>query len=216
MQTVRAPHLFIALSVLLWTPQIFAQALFQEGTHYEKLATPAAVEGADIVEFFYYGCKACYQLTGDMRNWRQKTGHRVAPVPAHAGGVQADGARFFHTYVALDAVQQLHYPTYVLFQVEQSETQGEARVNELLGTQNVSKDAFWRLWGSEEVSQAMAYSEHLTRQAQVIQTPTYVVHGYYKVKLDSLKSVDELFQLLEYLVEHKNPATKANSAPADA
>lgn len=182
---------------------------FVQGKHYELLETPLPVGVAMVVEFMYYGCKVCFQIAPSVAEWAHITGTDVSLIPAHSETTMVNEARMFHAFEVMGVLPQMYEDGYVIFQTNKSKLQGAERVNSFLEAKGIDKDKFWQIWGSEDVSSRLISSAKLTRMAKIQKTPTFVVHGLYKVDVESLKSIEELFALLTFLVEKKS-----NSAPA--
>lgn len=197
--------IFVALLFLCGFGQaLAAEPAFVEGRDYKVLAQALPTGVAPVTMFFYYGCRACYQLSEPVAGWGQEKKIRVGLVPAHSETGLVDAARLYHTLGVLNQLQ--HYRGgYVLFQSERHEAEGVDRVNEFLDEIGQDREQFWAAWKSEAVDQRLAGSLQLTRLAGIASTPAFVVHGRYKVELSVIESVDGLFELLEYLVAEKAP-----------
>jgi protein dithiol oxidoreductase (disulfide-forming) len=179
---------------------------FIEGKHYSVLEQPLSQATVPVVEFMYYRCKGCFDLAPAVAEWSYAKKIDVALVPAHAETAMVDEARMFHTFEVMGVLKEMYEEGYVIFQSDSS-LQGKERINASLAEHGVDKEKFWQLWNSDAVNQRMATSAALTKQVKVIRTPTFVVHGKYKVHSESLKSGEELFLLLEYLVAKKSTPT---------
>lgn len=191
------------------TEKVAVNKNFIEGKHYKKLENPLPASMGPVVEFMYFGCKSCYQLVPEVANWSYTTGIGVTVVPAHSDTTMLDEARMLHTFDQLGVMDTMYELGYVIFQTEKVNLQGEARVNSFLERHKIDKEKFWATWKSDSVSQKLKQSAALTKQAQISKTPTFIVNGVYRVDVESLKSVEELFELLSYLV-----AKKPSTAPA--
>ena len=172
---------------------------FRAGEHYEVLDKPLPQGVAPVTEFFYYGCRACYQLADAIAAWSHESGNTVGLVPAHSETALVDGARLYHSLAAIGRLD-LYKHGFILFQTENSDLQGKDRINAFLDDRGIEREVFWRAWGGEKVARRLSGSLMLTRAAGVVNTPSFVVHGVYKVDTAVIKSVDELFELLEHLV----------------
>lgn len=171
---------------------------YVEGRDYRVLEQPIA--GApDVIELFFYGCRACYYLTDDLADWSSDKKVGFSLVPAHTDTNLVESARMFHTFGVLGRLD-LHVDGYVLFQ-EPSELQGEERINALLAERGVNKDEFWAAWGSEAVNQRLAGSYQLTERAGVSSTPAFIVQGKYVVELGVIEGSEGVLNLLEFLVK---------------
>lgn len=180
--------------------------IFSEGKHYTVLAEPIAGEVAPVLEFFYFGCRTCYQLVPAIANWSHKTGIAVSLVPVHSQTAMTDAARLYHTFAEMGVLAQMYELGYVIFQTEASELQGKARIDDFLLRHKVDQQRFWELWSSDAVNRRLAASLALTQQAQIYKTPAFVVQGRYLVDIDAITEVEQLFQLLDYL--NKIPVSK--------
>lgn len=171
---------------------------FVEGRDYRLLEQPIA--GApDVIELFFYGCRACYYLTDDIANWSEKNNIQVSLVPAHTQEKLVDAARLYHTFAALQRLD-LYVDGYVLFQEEGNDLQGKERIDALLKKRNVDIDQFWAAWSSDVVNQRLAGSYQLTSLAGVSTTPSFLVKGKYVVEFGVIESGNDVFPLLEHLL----------------
>lgn len=170
-----------------------------EGRDYTVLDQPFPEGAAPVVEFFYYGCRACYYMTDEISEWSQASKTPVALVPAHTDTNLVDSARLYHTFNVIGR-SDLHVYGYVLFQQEGASLQGEARINALLDEHKVDQTLFWQAWSSDTVNQRLAGSYKLTKLAGVTSTPSFIVAGKYRVELGVIEGTEGLFALLSYLV----------------
>ncbi|WP_250657389.1 DsbA family protein [Alkalimarinus coralli] len=193
--------MIVALSGGVSANELMASNSFEQGRHYEVLDTPISTGAAPVMEFFYYGCRTCYQLVPAIAEWSHKTGIGVSLVPAHSESTLVKAARLHHTFAEMGVLATMYELGYVIFQTEESTLQGAERIDDYLSRHNVDKERFWQVWESDAVNKRMAGSLALTRQAKVFKTPAFVVQGRYVVDIESITSVDQLFELLSYLAE---------------
>lgn len=176
---------------------------FKEGTHYIKLEQPLPQGGAPVIEFMYFGCRVCFQLAPALAEWSYKSGIEVALIPAHSENAMVNEARMFHVFEQMNILSKMYEDGYVIVQTDLSELQGADRINSFLEKKGIETADFWVAWQSVEVAQKLQESARLTKQVKISKTPTFVVHGIYKIDVESLTSVEELFELLNYLVGKK-------------
>ncbi|KAA0874394.1 DsbA family protein [Nitrincola tapanii] len=172
--------------------------VFEENQHYTQLAQPLPEGVAPVLEYFYYGCTTCYQLTDAITQWSQSEAVALGRVPVHSQTDLVDAARIFHT-LAVIGEQAKYSIGYQMFQAQNTSLQGADRINAFLQQYAVDPQAFWEAWGSEAVERRLIGSYMLTQLAAIQSTPAFVVQGRYKVELPVIESVDELFALLSYL-----------------
>ena len=179
--------------------QPVADIEYVEGRDYTVLEQPFPAGAAPVIEFFFYGCRACYFMTDEISEWSHKNNIPVSLVPAHTDTNLVDAARMFHTFNAINR-SDLYVYGYILYQEEDATLQGEERINALLAEHNVDQELFWKAWGSDEVNQRLAGSYQLTQMAGVQSTPSFIVAGKYRVELGVIEETAGLFGLLSYLV----------------
>lgn len=178
--------------------------LFVEGTHYQLLANPLPVDpSAPVMEFMYYGCETCFKLAPVIAEWSYTKKIGVSLVPTHSETAMVDAAQLFHTFEVMGVLDSMYEEGFILFQTKESKLEGADRINEALSRHSIDKNQFWDIWKSDAVNKRLIASGQLTRQAQVFKTPTFLVQGIYKVDIQSLKNIEELFLLLEYLTTKK-------------
>lgn len=209
-------YLLVALTALLLTactassvadkasthaekPAQSVQVEYVEGRDYTVLQQPFPEGAASVIEFFYYGCRACYYMADELSEWSQANNIPVSLVPAHTDTNLVESARLFHTFHAMNR-GDLYVYGYMLFQQEDATLQGEERINALLAEHDVDQEAFWNTWSSDEVNQRLIGSYQLTQLAGIESTPSFIVAGKYRVELGVIDGAEGVFDLLEYLV----------------
>ena len=178
---------------------------FEDGKYYQVLQEQIVPETVPLLKFFYFGCRACYQISPDLSKWSQRTGTAISLVPLHGETSQVDAARLFHTFAEMGVLGAMYELGYVIFQTEEVKLQGKERIDFYLDRHKVDKETFWQAWSSEAVKEKLRNSLALSQKAAIHKTPGFVVRGKYLVKTEALASFDELFELLTYLL-NKKPA----------
>jgi len=183
---------------------------FVVGKHYQVLpqALPTSPD-TPVMEFMYYGCRSCFQLAPAIAEWSARKNIGVSLVPAHSESAMVEEARIFHTFDVMGVLGEMYEEGFVMVQTDKTKLQGAERVNYFLEQHKVDKDKFWATWKSDQVNKRLVASAALTKQAQIMKTPTFIVNGIYKVDTESVKSVEELFELLEHLAAKKPASTPA-------
>ena len=90
-----------------------AEAVFQEGIHYERLPVPVDTADAsrvEVVEVFSYACVHCYTFEPYVEAWRAKLDDDVAfrRVPAVFSPQWGELARMFYAAEQLGVLEQVH------------------------------------------------------------------------------------------------------------
>ena len=93
-----------------------SNAQFEEGTHFETLATPRRVRGdaIEVMEFFSYGCVHCFRLEDQLEDWQASIDEGVKFVKRPLIGSDAWRilGQHFHTLESLEASPELHRITF--------------------------------------------------------------------------------------------------------
>jgi thiol:disulfide interchange protein DsbA len=91
----------------------FAQGAPVEGTDYNELKPPQAVETAgkvEVIEFFWYRCPHCYALEPELEAWVKRLPRDVQfrRVPGILNEDWAVDARVFYSLEAIGEVERVH------------------------------------------------------------------------------------------------------------
>lgn len=183
---------------------------FEQKTHYQVLETPLPHGVAPVIEFIYFGCASCYQIAPVFSQWAKDNQVQVSLVPAHSETVMVDAAQLFHTFSVMGLLGKMYDIGYVIFQTNKVDLQGKERIDHYLKRHDVDVAQFWEVWNSDAVKQRLQHSAALTRLAKVAQTPTFVIHGRYVPNLQSVKSTEELFELMNFLLRLEDKAAPVN------
>ena len=173
--------------------------VFVEGEDYQVLDAPLVSADSPVIEFFYYGCKACYSLVPAVAEWRNKTGNQVSLVPVHSKTKLMISARLFHTFAEMKLLSKMYEVGYEIFQTKESSLTGKERIDDYLLKNDINKKQFWSIWRSDAVNKRMSVSLALTQKAKVTMTPSFVVQGRYLVQTQTIDSVENLLDLLSFL-----------------
>ena len=188
---------------------------FIEGRDYSRVAAAVrqdsgGADGIAVGYFFMARCQACYWLEPDYQAWlkRQPADVRVARVqyagmmrePAFAK--EAMEARGWYAAVALGVADALYEPMY-----ETMTADGIRRWNDeeawiaFFTAHGISDDVARDVLNSDEVVALQEDADAHWRRYGVNAAPTFVVGGRYRVDMTGGKSPDELFAIIDFLVE---------------
>ena len=212
----------LVAAALLSVPMGAPAATFTEGVHYMRItpAQPTSVPSGkvEVLEAFSYGCPACNAFQPVMELLRRSlpANAQMAYLPA-AFNPSEDWPMFqraFLTAQALDIAERTHQAMYdavwktgELAIVEP----GSNRLKNPLPSINdvarfyarvagVNPQQFLAMANSFGIDSKMRAADAQIVAMHVDATPTLIVNGKYRVVRDSLKSNDELIELVKYLV----------------
>jgi thiol:disulfide interchange protein DsbA len=189
----------VTQSTLLPLDQIKPSGItWTEGQNYEVL-TRAPVHSTgkvEVLEFFQYGCPACYATEPHVVLWKRGYGNlaTVTRVPVTFRPKLTALARLYYTLEALGRVdvpgqQDAHLEVYdrilrdgVLLMSDDDEESLKYQ-REFAVSVGIDADAFTRAWRSDAVTQKVKRAEQLGITYKVALTPTFVIAGKYKTDI---------------------------------
>ncbi|MCC5872159.1 MAG: thiol:disulfide interchange protein DsbA/DsbL [Gammaproteobacteria bacterium] len=199
MMSLKRSFLLLALSALS------LGALAQQGEGYRTVhAEPPTVEGpVEVLEFFWYGCGACYQFAPLVDTWKADLPEGVVfkRVPAVLNPNWRLHGQAFYTAEALGVTEQMHSRIFNAIHQERNFLQSQADVRSLFLNNGVSAEDFDSAWNSFAVDSQLRRAERLAREYQVRATPSMVVGGHYVSDPRTAGGLRELLQLTDRLTE---------------
>lgn len=193
-------------SLLLLTLSILSfGAVAQQGAGYRTInAEPPAVEGSvEVLEFFWYGCGACYQFAPLVDAWKADLPEGVVftRVPAVLNPNWRLHGQAFYTAEALGVTERLHSRIFNSIHQERRFLQSEAEVRNLFVSNGVNGEDFDSAWNSFAVDSQLRRAERLAREYRVRATPSMVVAGHYVSDPSTAGGLRELLTLTDRLTE---------------
>jgi len=179
-----------------------------------KLLNPAqAVETkgkVEVIEFYWYGCPHCYHLEPKLNAWLAKLPKDVAfrRIPAVWNPRMEAHAKLFHALESLGLSEQLHGKLFDATQKDNIETHDKDTVANWLSKQGVDKTKFLASYTSFGVENQARRDGQLTRSYQVTGVPAFVVGGKYLTNVGDAGGEEQLFQVLDKLIDEERKALK--------
>jgi protein dithiol oxidoreductase (disulfide-forming) len=211
----------IALAAIA-TSSVQAAQSWTAGRHYEVLTpaqrTTVPAGKVEVLEVFSYGCIGCNGFEPAMQQLKRElpANAQVAYLPASFNRAESWPLfqRAYFTAQALGIADRTHQAMYdaiwktgELAVVDQARRQlmrpqptleQVARCYERLT--GVKSDVFMKTASSFSVDMKMRAADAQVIAMKVPSTPCIVVNGKYRVNLDSIRSIDELGDLVNHLV----------------
>ncbi len=179
----------LLLGVLLLNTLVLsahAQALFQEGTHYQRLpqAHPAGSgERPEVVELFSYNCIHCFNFKPAVQEWLATKPDNVEfiRIPVTFGQRNMElMARAYYAAQELGIEQEADTALYAAFHGQQRRRlTNEDQVADLFAELGVEREAFDRAFNSFAVETKVRRANQLTQRYQIRGTPSVVINGQY-------------------------------------
>ncbi len=185
---------------------------FDEGVHYEVLANPVATPGSklQVMEFFWYGCPHCYRLEPTLEAWHKRMPAdvelvRMAAVLNPAWSLHA---RAFFAAEALGVTDKIHAPLFQALHEQGRRLNTEDALVKFIGTLGVDEAAFKNAMNSMGVEAKLRRSQELGNLFRLTGVPALVVAGRYRVIGNGVVSHQELFDIVDFLLEKERKRLK--------
>lgn len=214
---------WLILTIALTTSAVAAAAdPFVEGTHYSRLnpsvATSTPVGTVEVVEVFSYGCIGCFQAQPTVKKLKAALPTQCKMVYVPASFIPSEAwpmfQRAYLTAQVLGIADRTHDAVFdAVWQTGEIPLldASKRRMRDPLPTIDAAAQFYARHAGikaedfllaskSFAVETRIGQSERLVRAYRADSTPTFVVNGKWKVESRSLRTYDELIQLVLFLV----------------
>lgn len=181
-------------------------AKYAEGTHYQLLEKPVAVNDpskVEVREFFFYGCSHCYDAEPIVEDWLKTKPAHVdfvrTPVLFIKGGEPL--ARAFYVAEAKGLSDKVHKPMFDAIHKHREPLFTVPALATFFKQYGVNNDEFNELYSSFGVSVKTRQADTLSREYKITGVPSFGVNGKYLVLRSNLKNDMETFQVIDFLVE---------------
>ena len=184
-----------------------AKVDFKEGVHYIKLpqrVTPLLpASKIEVVEMFYYGCPHCFNLEPYVVVWKDKAADDVVfnSVPAVLNPSWGVFARAFYAAEELGILDKTHETLFKSIHEQGRRITSEDALVRFYVRMGAEEAAFRKAMKSDAVAAKVKRAESLGKQYGMTGVPSLVVDGQYRVLLDNVASYDQLFDIVEFLLD---------------
>lgn len=197
----------ILLPLAAWaTP---ATPSFQAGKDYQVISgnvpTPTNQDGKiQVVEFFSYGCPACFAFEPTLENWLKTKPKNVdfdrVPVVFDPGWDVL--ARAYYTAKDLNALDKLTPAIFNALHVQGIDLTNQANLEAFFIKEGVSKQDFESAFNfSPRIDTQLMQADRLMRSLGVFQIPTLVVDNKYKTNIGMVNGdPNRLIKVVNYLI----------------
>ena len=179
---------------------------FKEGVHYELLDNPTKVRDPskiEVTEVFWFGCNHCYALEPYIARWKRDMPLDVTFIksPATWNDMLKTHARIYYTAKALGIEQQFVPAAFNTIQNEGRMLTGNTELEYYFRGFDVEKDRYKAVSTSFGVRNAVDQADKKMKDWKVTGVPSLVVNGKYKVAASRSVRTDELFDVVDFLIE---------------
>ena len=179
---------------------------FRAGVHYELLANPTKVRDPskiEVTEVFWFGCNHCYALEPYIARWKRDIPLDVTFIksPATWNDMLKTHATIYYTAKALGIEQQFVPAAFNTIQNEGKMLTGNTELEYYFRGFDVQKDRYKAVSTSFGVRNAVDQADKKMKEWKVTGVPSLVVNGKYKVAASRSVRTDELFDVVDFLIE---------------
>ena len=211
--------LFLLLTLIL-SPTILMAEEYSEGVEYTKYKKPLPVTTGDRIEvreIFWYGCPHCFTLDAPLNKWRKEG------IPADAEFIRMPAifrdswmvhARAYYAFESLDQTEKLHHALMNVMHVKKQRLVSKDQIADFVSTQGIDRKKFLDAYNSFSVDALSRQAKIMTGRYGITGVPSVVVDGRYLVTTTTAGGTEELFKVVNYLVQQAAEARKNEKVEA--
>lgn len=188
---------------------------YKLGVHYEIIDNPTAVRDpskVEVIEVFWFGCNHCYALEPYITRWKKDMpeGVNFSKSPATWNEVLKTHARIYYTAKALGIEQQFIPATFNTIQNEKRMLTGNSELEYFFKGFGIDKEKYKSVTKSFGVTNAVDQADKRMRQWDISGVPALIVNGKYRVGASRDVRTDQLFDVVNFLIEKEKKYSTAD------
>lgn len=180
---------------------------YVEGTHYfptpEKLMTSTEDGQVEVVEMFSYTCPHCFRLDPAIEEWKKTLPENVhfVRVPAIFRDSWLELAKVYYAAEATGNLEMLHPKLFNAIHVEKRRLTTEGQLLDFVAEQGIDRDEFAKAMNSFSVKGKVKNALIMSQTSGITGVPSFIVNGEYRTDASSAGGADELFEVVDLLIE---------------
>ena len=188
---------------------------YKLGVHYELIDNPTVVRDpskVEVIEVFWFGCNHCYALEPYLTRWKKDMpeGVNFSKSPATWNEVLKTHARIYYTAKALGIEQQFIPATFNTIQNEKRMLTGNSELEYFFKGFGIDKEKYRSVTNSFGVTNAVDQADKRMRQWDISGVPVLIVNGKYRVGASREVRTDQLFDVVNFLIEKEKKYSTAD------
>ncbi len=191
---------FMLLLITAASSDVYAQK-------YVQISTEKQSESKDIIiyEFFWYGCPHCFNLepTIDRIEADLDTDAKIVKVPVALRDSWTPHAKLYYALSQMNEIDDLHNLIFEEIHIENNRLDTEEAMIEFLSKSEINTEIFSEKYNSYGTEARVKKGSNLARKFQIDSVPTLVVNGKYLTSGSFVSSYDELYSVVNFLVERE-------------
>lgn len=194
-----------------------AQAVYQEGKHYELITPPISVGSENevvVTEFFWYGCGHCFNFEPMLQAWGNQLpeGARLEGSPAMWSPPMEVHARAYYVAKALGVLDDLHTKMFEAMHLKRKRLATEESLRAFFVENGVSAKDFDRAYDSFGITSQVRRADSHAKSARIAGTPSIMVNGKYRIETRMAGGQAEMLDVAKFLVEKELAASAEQTA----
>lgn len=193
----------IALATTLLMSLTLHAAQFEEGTNYKVLDMPHSAQ-PKVAEFFSFYCPHCYQFEGIIKQLKAQlpegTEFQKLHVSFMGGDMGKSMSKAYATMVSLKVEDTLKPVMFDRIHKLRQPPKDVAELRQIFTDEGVDGAKFDATFNSFAVDSMVRRFDQEFNDSGLTGVPSVVVNGKYLVQTQGIKSMEEYFALVNYLL----------------
>lgn len=192
---------------LISTSALAVPMSYVEGTHYfptaEKLPKATEEGKIEVVEMFSYTCPHCFRLDPMVEEWKKTLPENVefVRVPAIFRDSWLELAKVYYAAEATGNLETLHPKLFNAIHVDKRRLTTEDQLLDFVEEQGIDRDAFAKAMNSFSVKGKVKNALIMSQTSGITGVPSFIVNGEYRTDASSAGSAEQLFDVVDMLIE---------------
>lgn len=212
--------LALLAGMFMLTAALAAPDPAEEGTDYQRLNRPLAVETGkkiEVVEFFWYRCPHCNQLEPAFEAWAKKlpADVKLRRVPTVFNQQWLPAAKLYYALADMGVLDKLHGKVFDAYHKDKLDLDDEAKLMAWVKQQGLDEAKFQAAYRSFSTQASAMKGTQAARDAGVSGVPSLLVDGKYLTAVSMTYTEDRLFEVLDQLIQRaRSERAKSAKKPA--
>ena len=190
----------VTFIILIISPNVFAQKYVQIST--EKQQESKAII---VYEFFWYGCPHCYNLEPTMERIEADLDKdtKIVKLPVALRDSWIPHAKLFYALQQMGKIDEVHNLIFEEIHLEDNRLNTEQQMVDFLGKHGIDTNKFMEKYNSFGTEARIKKASNLAKKYQINSVPTIIVNGKYLTSGSYVSSYDELYSVINLLIERE-------------
>ena len=186
---------------------VLATHSYAHAQKYIQISTEKQQESKDIIiyEFFWYGCPHCFNLepTMDRIEADLDKDTKIMKIPVALRQSWVTHAKLYYALEQMGKIDDIHNLIFEEIHIENNRLVTEEQIVRFLGQHGVDTSKFLEKFNSYGTEARIKKSSNLARKYQIDSVPTIIVNGRYLTSGSYVSSYDELYSVVNLLIERE-------------